>query len=390
MRLPFKGLYILTQSFGGNPEFYSQYLVLHPDGIKRPMLGHNGLDFGTPHRTEIVAPHAGEVLEAYNDPQGYGLYVKLENEVEGSVIAHLDVIDVQIGFHLNEGDHVGWSDSTGNSTGPHCHWGYYRKPRDRANGYSGFIDQSPYLAEAGIQLIVGQLPVVKNVLTSEIDYKGLDPNNSESMQVAVNTWHDVAHGKYKSVEEFNGLTIQLDMVKKQLEETQKADQNVSNDLKNYNELKALGYNTLNDINRVLKEKDDTHVALQRENTEIKQRNIALAEQVQKMEEEDSKTAELGFKALDENKKLQETVDEIAKLVEVDKNTKEKIISKIFDLKDLAQRFIQEMEATRMIKKPVKKVEKKVVVIEKKKRDYGWLLNIFQLNSHEEEVNKLEK
>jgi hypothetical protein len=36
---------------------------------------------------------------------------------------------------------VGYQGTTGNSTGIHLHWGYYKKPRDRSNGYNGFINQ---------------------------------------------------------------------------------------------------------------------------------------------------------------------------------------------------------------------------------------------------------
>lgn len=63
MRVPFKGSYPLTQEFGVNPQYYTQFLVKYPDGSTQPMKGHNGLDFGCPHRTEVIAPHDGEVIE---------------------------------------------------------------------------------------------------------------------------------------------------------------------------------------------------------------------------------------------------------------------------------------------------------------------------------------
>lgn len=135
MRKPFSGDYPLTQGFGEHPENYSQF------GLK----GHNGLDYGCPSGTKILAPHDGFVSEATNDPNGYGLYIKIENNVEGSVLAHNANFLVKVGDAVVEGQEVAISNNTGNSTGSHCHWGYYRFPRDRQNGYAGFIDQLPLL-----------------------------------------------------------------------------------------------------------------------------------------------------------------------------------------------------------------------------------------------------
>ena len=128
---PFKRDYLLTQGFGENPQSYAKF------GMK----GHNGLDYGTPTGTEVIAPHGGKIIEATNDPTGYGYYVKIENTKEGSVLAHLKEFKVNVGQDVTEGQVVGLSDNTGNSTGPHLHWGYYTLPRNRQNGYAGFIDQ---------------------------------------------------------------------------------------------------------------------------------------------------------------------------------------------------------------------------------------------------------
>lgn len=128
---PFKLDYKLTQGFGENPASYAKF------GMK----GHNGLDYGTPTGTEILAPHSGKIIETSSDPTGYGNYIKVENTKEGSVLAHLKEFKVTVGQDVTEGQVIGLSDNTGNSTGPHLHWGYYTKPRNRQNGYAGFIDQ---------------------------------------------------------------------------------------------------------------------------------------------------------------------------------------------------------------------------------------------------------
>ncbi len=131
MRLPYNGYFEVTQLFGENPASYAKF------GLK----GHNGIDFGIPTGTPILSPHSGVIKEAYFDPSGYGWYVKIENSVEGSVLGHFLSISVPIGKSVGEGDQVALSDNTGYSTGSHLHWGYYKFPRDRSNGYNGFINQ---------------------------------------------------------------------------------------------------------------------------------------------------------------------------------------------------------------------------------------------------------
>ena len=137
MKYPFKGSYRITQYFAENPQAYSQF------GLK----GHNGIDFALPTGTEVTATHSGKVIEATNDSTGYGLYIKLEDDVQGSLYAHLREFKVSVGNNINEGQVIGISDNTGNSTGPHLHFGYYKKPRDRGNGYAGYIDPLPFLQE---------------------------------------------------------------------------------------------------------------------------------------------------------------------------------------------------------------------------------------------------
>jgi len=134
MRYPLKDIYI-TQYFGENPDIYKRF------GLK----GHNGVDFRAPDGTPVYAPHDGVVKERNFDTDGYGKYVKIESSKEGSVLAHFKDWAVNINKNVREGDLVGYADNTGFSTGSHLHWGYYRIPRDRGNGYGGFIDQLPIL-----------------------------------------------------------------------------------------------------------------------------------------------------------------------------------------------------------------------------------------------------
>lgn len=128
-------MFPVTQEWGVNPADYARF------GLK----GHNGVDYGTPTGTPIIAPHGGKVIEAAFDQYGYGMYVKIENDKEGSILAHLKSFVVNPGDIITEGTEIGISDNTGNSTGPHLHWGYFRKPRNKTDGYSGTTNPYPYI-----------------------------------------------------------------------------------------------------------------------------------------------------------------------------------------------------------------------------------------------------
>lgn len=148
MNYPFKKIYI-TQKWGVNEETYKRFNY----------LGHNGLDLrlfdtnGNKSSTSLVyAPHDGVIKERRFDADGYGNYLKLESDIEGSILAHLKEFKVNINKIVKEGDLIGIADNTGWSTGSHLHWGYYKHPRDRQNGYGGTIDPTPYITEGDSDL----------------------------------------------------------------------------------------------------------------------------------------------------------------------------------------------------------------------------------------------
>ena len=135
---PFTGGYQLTQGFGENPEKYKQF----------GMLGHNGLDYAVPNNTPILAAITGTVIETNNDPTGYGLHIKIENDYEGVLTAHLKEFKVKVGEKVSEGQLIAYSDNTGFSTGAHLHFAYFLKPRNRSNGYDGWINPMPFFTSS--------------------------------------------------------------------------------------------------------------------------------------------------------------------------------------------------------------------------------------------------
>lgn len=130
-----KGLFIgdfpLSQLFGENPEDYAKF------GLK----GHNGIDYAIPTGTPLISCINGTVIECAYDAPGYGNYLKIENDKCGVIYAHMKRLsDYKPGMMVAVGANIGLSGNTGNSTGSHLHFGVFPKPRDRSNGYGGYID----------------------------------------------------------------------------------------------------------------------------------------------------------------------------------------------------------------------------------------------------------
>ena len=98
-----------------------------------------GMDFSTGSTTGIpvVAPANGIIIHTYQGcgygalnnwcgiPAGGGNNVALLTRVNGVVYAmpfyHLSSVAVSVGQRVNQGQVMGYSGSSGNSFGPHCH-----------------------------------------------------------------------------------------------------------------------------------------------------------------------------------------------------------------------------------------------------------------------------
>ncbi len=123
----FKNIYCLTQYFGNTA--FAQSGAYNGQG-------HNGVDFGAPEGTRVVAALGGVVLGTGNtdlshDAAGkqcysYGkwVYVQHPNGL-GTIYAHLSVISVSKGQNVSTGSLLGYSGKTGYATGPHLHFSVY-------------------------------------------------------------------------------------------------------------------------------------------------------------------------------------------------------------------------------------------------------------------------
>jgi hypothetical protein len=134
IRLPFDGIYPITQRFGENPEVYSQF--------GKP--GHNGIDWGLPNGTPILAAADGKVTKIGNDPNGYGRYILLQHNGYQTLYAHLQDLKVSVIEPIHVSDVIGFSDNTGFSTGPHLHF-ELRIPGSPGSYNAGEVDPLPYL-----------------------------------------------------------------------------------------------------------------------------------------------------------------------------------------------------------------------------------------------------
>ena len=112
-RQPFEGTFPITQRYGEIVE-----------GVTYKGLPHTGIDYGCPSDTPILASADGVVKAAKNDPSGYGKYIILEHpDGKATLYAHLWYFNNLFeGKQVKQGDVIAYSDSSGNSTGPHLHF----------------------------------------------------------------------------------------------------------------------------------------------------------------------------------------------------------------------------------------------------------------------------
>lgn len=139
----FLGSHPLTQGFGLNPASYARF------GIK----GHNGLDFGMNTGTEVWSATDGIVLRAADftgtNFNGFGVLVEIWDDVQlcACLYGHLQRPLVAVGQRVHARQPIALSDNTGNSTGPHLHFGICKTDANGVrlnlgNGYGGWLNSS--------------------------------------------------------------------------------------------------------------------------------------------------------------------------------------------------------------------------------------------------------
>ena len=123
---PCNGIRWITSMFGGRQS---------PGGIGSTI--HKGVDIGTPMGTPVLAAKSGTVTWAsWNG--GYGNCIIISHGNGNSTLyGHLSDYNVTTDQQVKQGQVIGYSGNTGNSTGPHLHFGIIEN--------SNWIDPLNYL-----------------------------------------------------------------------------------------------------------------------------------------------------------------------------------------------------------------------------------------------------
>lgn len=135
----------ISQYFGENPSSYTKF----------GLLGHNGIDYAIPVGTKVRACAEGKVIEIANDSTGYGLYIKMSHWWGESIYGHLSSTLVSVNQQVGSQQNIALSGDTGNSTGPHLHFGIRITPYSRKDGWNGHSDPQPYLEDKDNTYIIG-------------------------------------------------------------------------------------------------------------------------------------------------------------------------------------------------------------------------------------------
>lgn len=117
----------LTQCYGRTPFAARTYKT----------KTHNGVDFGEPIGTPVLAADAGKIIKIGNNDRGtsrwnryqYGKYIMVQhNNNLTTLYAHLSKYNVKEGDTVARGDVIGYIGNTGYSFGPHTHFTVFWAP----------------------------------------------------------------------------------------------------------------------------------------------------------------------------------------------------------------------------------------------------------------------
>lgn len=104
----------------------------------RDFQPHSGIDLAMPEGTTLRSIAGGVVDRVYDGSGtiGNGLSIKLPDGTR-TIYGHLSEVKAHVGERVNSGEIIGISGNTGNSTGPHLHFGI-------KDASGSVIDPTPY------------------------------------------------------------------------------------------------------------------------------------------------------------------------------------------------------------------------------------------------------
>jgi LysM repeat protein len=111
---------------GSGPNYVGYYIRPISGGIETQGLhGYNAIDIGTPVGTTLYAAAAGQVIIAKSSGWngGYGKYIVISHgNGTQTLYGHLSQVNVNVGDTVYQGQIIGNTGNTGDSTGPHLHF----------------------------------------------------------------------------------------------------------------------------------------------------------------------------------------------------------------------------------------------------------------------------
>lgn len=123
----------------------------------RGMKPHTGIDLGMPENTKLRSLFDGKVENVYNHAGAIGNGVKIKtNDGSHIIYGHMNQVNVKVGDKLHSGDLIGLSGNTGNSTGPHLHFGMQ-------NDKGAFINPTQFAEK--VSDMSGDNPIIKNIFS---------------------------------------------------------------------------------------------------------------------------------------------------------------------------------------------------------------------------------
>lgn len=153
---------------------------------------HAGTDFPVPLNTPVYSTCDGEVVSVQSLTSSYGKHIKIKAVVNDNVVymryCHLNSFAVAVGDKVSAGQLIGYSGSTGNSTGPHLHYEVRNVNDYYGNASSPNLNPRNYLPGSSLYYETNYQEAVKNPMD---DGKIVDLGTGFSARI-----RNVGNGKF--------------------------------------------------------------------------------------------------------------------------------------------------------------------------------------------------
>jgi len=124
---------------------------------------HKGTDYAAPVGTPIMATANGRVTKA-SYTKGNGNYVKIRhNNTYSTQYLHMKRRKVRVGQYVKQGDVIGWVGMTGNTSGPHVCYRFWKNGR-QVDPYKQKLPEAKPISKALKKAFFAHISPVQNQL----------------------------------------------------------------------------------------------------------------------------------------------------------------------------------------------------------------------------------